>query len=56
MGIKTNQLLVFPMLLPLKNLPTTWGLRPIGDFQSEANATPLKNLPTTWGLRRQMFG
>ena len=40
----------------LKNLPTTWGLRPIGDFQSEANATPLKNLPTTWGLRRQMFG
>ena len=57
MGIKTYQrICVFTGVLSLKNLPTTWGLRPIGDFQSEANATPLKNLPTTWGLRRQMFG
>ena len=53
MGIKTPaEVYVFAALAPLKNLPTTWGLRRDMNF-AYAGIKPLKNLPTTWGLRRK---
>ena len=39
----------------LKNLPTTWGLRPLVVLQTALSCLPLKNLPTTWGLRLSLF-
>ena len=51
MGIKTNLLKEFHQRqIPLKNLPTTWGLRRV-EHSYRHNRHPLKNLPTTWGLR-----
>ena len=52
MGIKTlkNNTLT-TSVAPLKNLPTTWGLRHNATNFSDISYT-LKNLPTTWGLRR----
>ena len=35
----------------LKNLPTTWGLRPT-KWTNATLLVSLKNLPTTWGLRQ----
>ena len=52
MGIKTHKSSSANYVLPLKNLPTTWGLR----HRTKRNVVEwiaLKNLPTTWGLRRQ---
>ena len=52
MGIKTSR--TTPLIgdsLSLKNLPTTWGLRPILQEELVLGLLPLKNLPTTWGLR-----
>ena len=52
MGIKTgldNDLLRY--IRPLKNLPTTWGLRLFLTLLVCNRQQPLKNLPTTWGLR-----
>ena len=52
MGIKTD-LPVFSsnLVLALKNLPTTWGLRRRGNNLFAEHGFSLKNLPTTWGLR-----
>ena len=51
MGIKTNVWLSSGCKpIPLKNLPTTWGLRPNKETNADETCT-LKNLPTTWGLR-----
>ena len=51
MGIKTpvENVDVF-FSSPLKNLPTTWGLRLHLHVIAKWHL-PLKNLPTTWGLR-----
>ena len=50
MGIKTCHCSQCDPGFPLKNLPTTWGLRPNNALLDFYNF-PLKNLPTTWGLR-----
>ena len=51
MGIKTqNNHGAVRRPTPLKNLPTTWGLRLIIIYNG-LFIQPLKNLPTTWGLR-----
>ena len=39
------------LIIPLKNLPTTWGLRLIKNAANVIHSLALKNLPTTWGLR-----
>ena len=55
MGIKTNLLKEFHQRqIPLKNLPTTWGLRRV-EHSYRHNRHPLKNLPTTWGLRLSTY-
>ena len=52
MGIKTRAWQgYFGSVYPLKNLPTTWGLRPADSLTKLWNLLSLKNLPTTWGLR-----
>ena len=51
MGIKTRaSLAMLAASTPLKNFPTTWGLRLLKLLHDLA-IKPLKNLPTTWGLR-----
>ena len=51
MGIKTAVMVQLPARSrSLKNLPTTWGLRPFIELVC-GFIQPLKNLPTTWGLR-----
>ena len=53
MGIKTLILAEMEgIVLSLKNLPTTWGLRPADSLTKLWNLLSLKNLPTTWGLRQ----
>ena len=52
MGIKTATTSRYRhSALSLKNLPTTWGLRPLSAWVCLRASTALKNLPTTWGLR-----
>ena len=56
MGIKT--LLAIPRSNasgPLKNLPTTWGLRLVTQLDVNTQPFALKNLPTTWGLRLELY-
>ena len=52
MGIKTQRgRTAHARVHPLKNLPTTWGLRPYSRELMSNSLGSLKNLPTTWGLR-----
>ena len=54
MGIKTpRSIMRYTFLTPLKNLPTTWGLRHFRSVKY-ASVFTLKNLPTTWGLRLEV--
>ena len=53
MGIKTVKTKMNILsYIPLKNLPTTWGLRPVIKYEVCEIRFALKNLPTTWGLRQ----
>ena len=56
MGIKTIWVSSSPKSFPLKNLPTTWGLRRMDFRLLSRMILPLKNLPTTWGLRLKVAG
>ena len=51
MGIKTARVKIVSISFPLKNLPTTWGLRRNVSITIDLVGLALKNLPTTWGLR-----
>ena len=52
MGIKTYWCRIIGRYQStLKNLPTTWGLRPTLEYTGVVADVSLKNLPTTWGLR-----